>query len=143
MFKSTRRLSFLPAGSLSALYYADRLNQLPIGVIGIAVAAFVLFFVVFEAVRRRRLSESLTPIWVTCAVVVLVHDFVSRLLIRSGEILCLHQGKRDQRNESRDSLRDAELAENRPPSSGPLRGPQTTPSQSRSSEPPTSPHRSP
>ena len=30
------------AGALSALYYADRLNQLPIGVIGIAVGTVLL-----------------------------------------------------------------------------------------------------
>ena len=35
----------------------------------------VLFFAVFEAVRRRRLSESLTPIWLTCALAVLVLAF--------------------------------------------------------------------
>jgi len=34
--------SFLPAGALSALYYADRLNQLPIGVIGIAAGVVIL-----------------------------------------------------------------------------------------------------
>jgi hypothetical protein len=36
------------------------------------VVGLTLFFVVFEAVRRRRLSESLTPIWLTCALAVLV-----------------------------------------------------------------------
>src|SRR5712691_1268034 len=34
--------SFLAQGALSALYYADRLNQLPIGVIGIAAGTVVL-----------------------------------------------------------------------------------------------------
>ena len=34
--------TFLPAGALSALYYADRLNQLPIGVIGIAIGTVLL-----------------------------------------------------------------------------------------------------
>lgn len=36
------------------------------------IVALALFFAVFEAVRRRRLSESLTPIWLTCALAVLV-----------------------------------------------------------------------
>jgi hypothetical protein len=36
------------------------------------LVALALFFVVFDAVRRRRLSESLTPIWLTCALAVLV-----------------------------------------------------------------------
>ena len=34
--------SLLPAGSISALYYADRLTQLPLGVIGIAVGTALL-----------------------------------------------------------------------------------------------------
>ncbi|RMD91139.1 MAG: murein biosynthesis integral membrane protein MurJ, partial [Alphaproteobacteria bacterium] len=34
--------SFLPQGSLSFLFYADRLNQLPLGVIGIAVGTVLL-----------------------------------------------------------------------------------------------------
>jgi len=34
--------SFLPEGSLSWLFYADRLNQLPLGVIGIAVGTVLL-----------------------------------------------------------------------------------------------------
>ncbi len=34
--------SFLPAGSISWLYYADRLNQLPLGVIGVAVGTALL-----------------------------------------------------------------------------------------------------
>lgn len=34
--------SFLPAGSLSYLYYADRLNELPVGVIGVAVGSVLL-----------------------------------------------------------------------------------------------------
>jgi len=42
LFADTIIASFLPAGALSALYYADRLNQLPIGVIGIAVGTVLL-----------------------------------------------------------------------------------------------------
>src|SRR6266852_2590192 len=42
LFADTIIASFLAAGALSALYYADRLNQLPIGVIGIAAGTVVL-----------------------------------------------------------------------------------------------------
>ena len=42
LFADTIIASFLVAGSLSALYYADRLNQLPIGVIGIAAGTVLL-----------------------------------------------------------------------------------------------------
>ena len=34
--------SFLPAGSISYLFYADRVNQLPVGVIGVAVGTALL-----------------------------------------------------------------------------------------------------
>lgn len=34
--------SFLQAGAISALYYADRLNQLPLGIIGIAIGTALL-----------------------------------------------------------------------------------------------------
>jgi putative peptidoglycan lipid II flippase len=42
LFADTIIASFLTTGALSALYYADRLNQLPIGVIGIAAGTVVL-----------------------------------------------------------------------------------------------------
>jgi putative peptidoglycan lipid II flippase len=39
---STALASLLPSGSVAYLYYADRLNQLPLGVIGIAVGTAIL-----------------------------------------------------------------------------------------------------
>src|SRR5215472_17444062 len=42
LFADTIIASFLTAGAISALYYADRINQLPIGVIGIAVGTVLL-----------------------------------------------------------------------------------------------------
>jgi putative peptidoglycan lipid II flippase len=48
LFADTIIASFLSVGAVSALYYADRLNQLPIGVIGIAAGTVVLP----EMVRR-------------------------------------------------------------------------------------------
>jgi len=42
LFADTIIASSLATGALSALYYADRLNQLPIGVIGIAVGTVLL-----------------------------------------------------------------------------------------------------
>src|SRR3974377_879227 len=39
---STDLASLLPSGSVSYLYYADRLNQLPLGVVGIAVGTAIL-----------------------------------------------------------------------------------------------------
>src|SRR5690242_16547253 len=52
LFADTIIATFLPAGSLSALVYADRLNQLPIGVIGIAVGTVLL-----PEMSRRLTSE--------------------------------------------------------------------------------------
>ena len=42
LFADTIIASFLSAGAISALYYADRINQLPIGVIGIAVGTVLV-----------------------------------------------------------------------------------------------------
>ena len=42
LFADTILASLLNPGALSALYYADRINQLPIGVIGIAVGTVLL-----------------------------------------------------------------------------------------------------
>ncbi|HWK88047.1 MAG TPA: murein biosynthesis integral membrane protein MurJ [Xanthobacteraceae bacterium] len=42
LFADTIIATFLPAGALSALYYADRINQLPIGVAGIAIGIVLL-----------------------------------------------------------------------------------------------------
>lgn len=42
LFADTVIASLLPTGSVSYLYYADRLNQLPLGVIGIAVGTVLL-----------------------------------------------------------------------------------------------------
>ena len=42
VFADTIIATFLPAGALSALYYAERLYQLPIGVIGIGIGTVLL-----------------------------------------------------------------------------------------------------
>jgi putative peptidoglycan lipid II flippase len=44
--------SFLPTGSVSWLYYSDRLSELPLGVIGIAIATVIL-----PNLSRQRFSE--------------------------------------------------------------------------------------
>jgi hypothetical protein len=45
------------------------------------VAAAVLFVAVFEAVRRRKLREEFTPVWLTCATAILVLALSFDLLI--------------------------------------------------------------
>jgi hypothetical protein len=63
---------------LRALLLAES-DTTAVRVVALAVA-LVLFGAVFEAVRRRRLSESFTPIWLTCALAVLVLALNLRLL---------------------------------------------------------------
>ena len=86
--------SFLAAGALSALYYADRLNQLPIGVIGIAAGTVVLP----EMARRiaagdeagarhaqNRAIELTLLLSVPCVVAfLLVPDLIMRALFARG-----------------------------------------------------------
>ncbi len=49
----TMLASFLPAGSISWLYYSDRLTELPLGVFGIAIATVVL-----PSLSRNHAAES-------------------------------------------------------------------------------------
>lgn len=49
--------SFLPAGSISYLYYADRLNQLPLSTVGIAVGTALLPMLT-RAVAGGRIEEA-------------------------------------------------------------------------------------
>ena len=94
LFADTIIASFLPAGALSALYYADRLNQLPIGVIGIAAGTVILP----EMARRiaagdedgashaqNRAMEFTLLLAVPCvAAFVLIPDLIMRALFTRG-----------------------------------------------------------
>ena len=58
---STAIASLLPAGAVSYLYYADRLNQLPLGVVGIAVGTAILPSLsrqVRSATKRRDATQN-------------------------------------------------------------------------------------
>ena len=55
LFADTIIASFLSAGAISALYYADRIDQLPIGVIGIAVGTVL----VPEMTQRLALGDDI------------------------------------------------------------------------------------
>jgi putative peptidoglycan lipid II flippase len=56
---STALASLLPGGSVSYLYYADRLNQLPLGVVGIAVGTAILPSL-SRQVRLGHLADAVT-----------------------------------------------------------------------------------
>ena len=51
--------SFLQAGAISYLYYADRLNQLPLGVVGIAVGT-ALLPMLSKALAAKKMEEART-----------------------------------------------------------------------------------
>ena len=95
LFADTIIASFLAAGALSALYYADRLNQLPIGVIGIAVGTVLLPEMASriaagdEAGARRaqnRAIELTLLLSVPCVVAfLLVPDLIMRALFMRGK----------------------------------------------------------
>src|ERR1700716_1849961 len=94
LFADTIIATFLPAGALSALYFADRLNQLPIGVIGIAIGTVLLP----EMSRRltsedhagamasqRRAIEITLLLSIPCVVAfLLVPDLIMRALFMRG-----------------------------------------------------------
>src|SRR5262249_40937757 len=94
LFADTIIASFLATGALSALYYADRINQLPIGVIGIAAATVVLpemarrIAAGDEAGARRARRQAITLtllLTVPCVVAfVLLPDLIMRALFTRG-----------------------------------------------------------
>ena len=95
LFADTIIASFLAAGALSALYYADRLNQLPIGVIGIAVGTVLLPAMASriaggdEAAARRaqnRAIELALLLSIPCLVAfLLIPELIMRALFMRGQ----------------------------------------------------------
>lgn len=57
LFADMIMASFLPVGSISHLYYADRLNQFPLGIIGIAIGT-ALLPMLSKAISGKRLDEA-------------------------------------------------------------------------------------
>src|ERR1700750_574378 len=94
MFADTIIATFLPVGALSALYYADRLNQLPIGVIGIAVGTVLLPEMsrrlsagdhVGARIAQHRAIEFNLLLAIPCVVAfILVPDLIMRALFVRG-----------------------------------------------------------
>jgi putative peptidoglycan lipid II flippase len=94
LFADTIIASFLSAGALSALYYADRLNQLPIGVIGIAAGTVVLPEMASciaagdeagAARAQNRAIEFTLLLSIPClAAFILIPDLIMRVLFMRG-----------------------------------------------------------
>ncbi len=87
--------SFLPAGAISWLYYADRLNQLPLGVIGVAIGTTLLPMLSrqVKAGQIREVGESLNRAMefallltfpAAVALCVAAHPLVTALFQRGG-----------------------------------------------------------
>ena len=109
LFADTIIASFLAAGALSALYYADRLNQLPVGVIGIAAGTVLLP----EMARRlaagdetgarhsqNRAVELTLLLSIPCVVAfLLVPELIMRALFARGAFTAANAagGRRDAR----------------------------------------------
>src|SRR5262249_26544497 len=95
LFADTFIASFLAAGALAALYYADRLNQLPIGAVGIAVGTVLLpemasrIAVGDETGARRaqdRAIELTLLLSIPCLVAfLLIPDLIMRALFMRGK----------------------------------------------------------
>jgi putative peptidoglycan lipid II flippase len=94
MFADTIIATFLPAGALSALYYADRLNQLPIGVIGIAIGTVLLPEMSSRisagdhagAMEQQRRAFDYTLLFAVpfVAAFMAVHDVITRAMFARG-----------------------------------------------------------
>lgn len=89
LFADTVIASFLATGALSALYYADRLHQLPIGVIGIAAGTVLLpemarrFAVGDEAGARSAQNRAIELTLLLSAPCVVAFLLVPELIMRA------------------------------------------------------------
>ncbi|MFM9735997.1 lipid II flippase MurJ, partial [Streptomyces niveiscabiei] len=54
VFVNVMLASLLPAGAVSVLYYADRLQQLPLGIVGMAIGTALLPMLSRHAARGDR-----------------------------------------------------------------------------------------
>jgi putative peptidoglycan lipid II flippase len=95
LFADTIIASYLASGALSALYYADRLNQLPVGVIGIAAGTVLLPEMASRIAAgdergardaQNRAIELTLLLSIPCVVAfLLVPDLIMRALFGRGE----------------------------------------------------------
>jgi putative peptidoglycan lipid II flippase len=86
--------SFLPTGAVSFLFYADRLNQLPLGVIGIAIGTAVLPLLSRQVARgeleaanhsqNRALEAGLLLTLPAAAALVILAEPIIRVLFERG-----------------------------------------------------------
>lgn len=84
--------SFLPTGSVSWLYYSDRLAELPLGVFGIAIATVILPNLSAHRAAARESRFSLTLDWAMRSVLLIgVPATVALLLLAQPILITLFQ----------------------------------------------------
>ena len=87
--------SFLPTGAISFLYYADRLNQLPLGVVGVVVSTALLPMLSRDLARgdgaaaNEKLNRAIEVVWLltipaACALAALATPIVAVLFERGA-----------------------------------------------------------
>lgn len=79
--------SFLPVGSISWLYYSDRLTFLPLGVIGVALATVVLPSLSRHHASQSKTAYSATLDWALRCALIIGMPCAFGLLLLSGPIL--------------------------------------------------------
>jgi putative peptidoglycan lipid II flippase len=79
--------SFLPAGSRTALYYADRINQLPLGVLGIALGTVLLPEMSARLARNDRAGSDAAQNRAAALVLLLTLPFACVFLAVPGIIM--------------------------------------------------------
>lgn len=92
--------SFLPKGSISWLYYSDRLIYFPLGIIGVALATVVMPYLSRNHAKKDETVFSNTLDWaLRCALLIGLPAAVG-LFILAGPILStlIHYGKFDARD---------------------------------------------
>jgi putative peptidoglycan lipid II flippase len=84
--------SFLPTGSVSWLYYSDRLVELPLGVFGIAIATVILPNLSAHRAAEREGEFSLTLDWaLRCVLLIGVPAAVALLVLAEPILITLFQ----------------------------------------------------
>lgn len=79
--------SFLPTGSVSWLYYSDRLMELPLGVFGVAIATVILPSLSAHRAGARMAQFSLTLDWAVRSVLLIAVPAAVALLVLAEPIL--------------------------------------------------------
>ena len=79
--------SFLPTGSVSWLYYSDRLMELPLGVFGVAIATVILPSLSAHRAGARMRDFSLTLDWAVRSVLLIAVPAAAALALLAEPIL--------------------------------------------------------